>query len=92
VTAPCPILGFLVELEIEPDAAEALWQSFAALLEKRSLEADGGRGYRVWTFRLSGVGSQASDADRRAVTDWANSQRVVRSVSVGELFDIWAEL
>ncbi len=88
MTAPCPIFGFLVELEVEPDESDNLWESFNALLEARGLEADGGRGFRLWTFRLSGVGAQASDLDRRAITAWANSQPAVRSVSVGELFDI----
>jgi uncharacterized protein YggL (DUF469 family) len=78
-----------VELEIEPDETDALWESFTALLERRGLEADGGRGYRLWTFRLSGVGAQATDADRHAVIDWANSNSAVRSVTVGDLFDIW---
>jgi uncharacterized protein YggL (DUF469 family) len=89
MTAPCPSFGFLVELEIEPDAAETLWKSFGALLEERGLEADGGRGYRIWTFRLTGVGAQASDVDRRAIKTWATSQSAVRSVNVGDLFDIW---
>jgi hypothetical protein len=88
MTSACPIFGFLVEFEIQPDEADYLWKSFEALLEERGLEADGGRGYRLWTFRLSGVGAPASDLDRRAVIAWANSHAAVRSVSVGDLFDI----
>jgi hypothetical protein len=89
VSAPCPVFGFLVELEVEPGAAEALWKSFTALAEERGLEADGGRGLRLWTFRLTGLSAQASDLDRRAVQAWASSQSGVRSVRIGDLFDIW---
>lgn len=83
------MFGFLVELEIEPAESGRLWKSFGALLEERGLEADGGRGHRLWTFRLSGVGTQASDLDRQAIRAWANSEAAVRSVNVGELFDIF---
>jgi uncharacterized protein YggL (DUF469 family) len=92
MTAPCPIFGFQVELELDPRVtpreAEELWQEFVALVQQRGLEADGGRGIRWWTYRLHGESSQASDVDRSAIRDWASAHPGIVTVRIGDLFDV----
>lgn len=92
MTAPCPIFGFLVELEVDEQLSsgqsDGVWRSFMDLTRRRGLEADGGRGRRLWTYRLLGESAQASDLDRTAVRAWAATHPEIVDVRVGELFDV----
>jgi uncharacterized protein YggL (DUF469 family) len=91
MSAACPTFAFLVEIEIEPEAAASaddLWEAFIAFAGERGLLADGGRGYRRWTYRLHGEGMQATDADRAAFRSWASTRPEIVSTVVGELFDL----
>ena len=92
MTAPCPVFGFLVEVEIDqhvaPNESDRLWKAFMGLVQQRGLEADGGRGRRRWTYRLHGESSQASDLDRTAIRDWASAEPRIVSIHIGDLFDV----
>jgi uncharacterized protein YggL (DUF469 family) len=92
MTAPCPIFGFLVEIEIDdyvsPVESDSLWNAFMAFVQQRGLEADGGRGSHMWTYRLCGESAQASDLDRAALQEWASKHREIVSIRIGDLFDV----
>jgi uncharacterized protein YggL (DUF469 family) len=91
MSAPCPTFAFLVEIEIDPERApdgEGLWRELMAFVEQRGLLADGGRGHRLWTYRIHGEGMQATNADRVALENWLTKRPEVCIVQVGELFDL----
>jgi uncharacterized protein YggL (DUF469 family) len=91
LSAPCPILGFTVLIELHDSVAdargEALRSALGALLESNGLTMAGG-GRRRARFEVRREGSQATEADRRIVAAWAEEQDDVASVSVSELIDL----
>ena len=91
VSAPCPILGFtiLIELHDSVDDArgEALRSALAELLETNGLTMEGG-GRRRSRFVVRREGSQATEADRRLVEAWGAERSDVAAVSVSELMDL----
>jgi uncharacterized protein YggL (DUF469 family) len=92
VTAPCFMLGFLVELEVDETISsgrhDALWQTFMGVVEERGLVADGGTGRKRWSYMLRSEASQASDMDRKAIQAWAESRVEIAAVRVGPLVDL----
>jgi uncharacterized protein YggL (DUF469 family) len=90
MSAPCPTFAFLVEIEIDPQTRDQdrLWRELMTFVEQRGLLADGGRGHRLWTYRIHGEGTQATNADRVALENWLVKRAEVRNVRVGELFDL----
>jgi len=94
MTAPCPLYAFLVEFEVDASlsaaASDSLWSDFMKCADRHGLDPDGGRGVRLWTYRLTSESGQASEQDRAAISDWASKRREIVSVRVGELFDLRA--
>ena len=93
MSAPCPILGFtvLVDLHesVEESRGEALTQALTELLAAQDLESSGG-GRRQLLFVVSRDGSQATEAERRLVESWASEWSDVAAITVSDLVDLSA--
>jgi uncharacterized protein YggL (DUF469 family) len=96
VSAPCPILGFAVELQVRCDlddaSADRLHAEFSAeLLEARGL-SEGPRSYRgkTWSFVVHSEAWQTTEVDREALLAWAHGRVEVATVWVGPIVDIQA--
>jgi uncharacterized protein YggL (DUF469 family) len=91
MSAPCPILGFTVLVDVhesvEESRAEALTQALAALLAAQGLEASGG-GRQQRLFVVSREGSQATEAERQLVERWASEWGDVATITVSDLIDL----
>jgi uncharacterized protein YggL (DUF469 family) len=90
MSAPCPILGFTVLVELNESAesrAEALSRSLTELLAAQRLEASGG-GRRPLLFIVSREGSQATEAERQLVESWASEWSDVATITVSDLVDL----
>ena len=91
MSAACPILGFTVRIGLRESAPEsqgaALTQSFTELLATHELVASGG-GRRQLLFIVSREGSQATEAERRLVEDWASGWSDVADIAVSDLVDL----
>jgi uncharacterized protein YggL (DUF469 family) len=93
MSAPCPILGFAVELQFSRDLddamADRLHAAFAVeLLEARGLSG-GPRpcGGKRWSFGVQSEAGQTTELDREALLAWAHSQVEVATVWVGPIVD-----
>jgi uncharacterized protein YggL (DUF469 family) len=91
MSAPCPILGFTVLVDLhesvgEPQA-EALTQSLTELAATQGLVASGG-GRRQLLFVVSREGSQATEAERQLVEGWAAEWADVAAITVSDLVDL----
>ena len=93
MSAPCPILGFtvLVDLHesVEESQAEVLTQALTELLAAQGLESSGG-GRRQRLFVVSREGSQATEAERQLVESWASEWSDVADITVSDLVDLGA--
>ena len=93
MSAPCPILGFTVLVDLHDSAeesqAEALTQTLAELLAAQGLESSGG-GRRQRLFVVSREGSQATEAERQLVESWASEWSDVAVITVSDLVDLSA--
>lgn len=91
MSAPCPILGFIILIELRDSAddahADALRAALGELLESNGLTLAGG-GRRRSRFVVRREGSQATEADRRLVEGWAAERGDVASVTVSDLVDL----
>jgi Uncharacterized protein conserved in bacteria len=91
MSAPCPVFGFLVRIEIDAVATRRVSELHAALLnevvEPRGLTCSERTDARRWAFVVRSEAGQATDADRLAVETWAQAQPEIVSVSVGTLLD-----
>src|SRR5215216_770885 len=91
MSAPCPTFGFVVAMKLRPNAAEAeratLVDEFIDLLERHGLVTGDGKG-RAREFVVSREGSQATDADRALVREWAAQQAHRAEIDVGDLVDL----
>ena len=91
MSAPCPILGFTVLIELHDSVADsrgdALRSSLGELLESNGLTMTGG-GRRRSRFDVRREGSQATEADCRLVAAWATERADVATVRVSELVDL----
>jgi uncharacterized protein YggL (DUF469 family) len=91
MSAPCPILGFTVLVELNESAAEsraeALSQSLTELLAAQGLEASGG-GRLQRLLVVSREGSQATEAERQLVESWASDWSDVATITVSDLVDL----
>ena len=91
MSAPCPILGFTVLIDLRDPAdlsqAGALTQSLAELLASQGLESSGG-GRRQLLFVVGRVGSQATEAERQLVERWASEWRDAAAITVSDLVDL----
>jgi uncharacterized protein YggL (DUF469 family) len=90
MSAPCPILGFTVLVDLHESAgesqADALTQSLAELLASQGLVSSGG-GRRQLLFVVGREGSQATEAERQRVKDWAETWSHVATIAVSDLVD-----
>lgn len=91
MSAPCPILGFTVLVDLHESAEEsqgkALSQALTDLLAAQGLESSGG-GRRQRLFVVSRVGSQATEAERRLVESWSSMWSDVADITVSDLLDL----
>jgi uncharacterized protein YggL (DUF469 family) len=91
MSAPCPILGFTVLVDLHESAEEsqagALTQSLAELLASQGLVSSGG-GRRQQLFVVGREGSQATEAERELVERWAAEWRDAAAITVSDLVDL----
>jgi hypothetical protein len=93
MSAPCPILGFVVELQLQTEpsavAADRLHAALVELLEARGLS--GGTRPNLgsgWSFIVQSVASQATELDREAVLAWARGRAEVASAWAAPIGDV----
>ena len=93
MTAPCPMLGFTVTVELRGDASAAerreIVASLVGLLERHDLTGTV-RGDRVIDVVVRRDGSQATDADRALVRAWAAAWTARAAIAVGDVVDLTA--
>jgi uncharacterized protein YggL (DUF469 family) len=91
MSAPCPILGFTVLVDLHESAdesqADALTQSLAELLASQGLVSSGG-GRRQLLFVVGREGSQATEAERQLVQRWAQEWSHAAAIAVSDLVDL----
>jgi uncharacterized protein YggL (DUF469 family) len=92
VSAPCPVFGFLVEVEtLEALTSEQLHDLRLAfdrdVLERRGLVCDERSSGRRWSFVVRSEASQGTDADRDAVEAWTRTRSDIVSARIGPLLD-----
>jgi uncharacterized protein YggL (DUF469 family) len=95
MAAPCPVLGFVVRMELAPHLGAdprgerwgVLWDAWIVLLEGRGLSCGGGGG-DVLEYVVTSDAAQATESDRAAVRDWLGARDDLRTWSVGELVDL----
>jgi uncharacterized protein YggL (DUF469 family) len=91
VSAPCPSLGFSVTLRLRADVSESerdtLIDDLMATLTAHDLSA-AGRGDREMEFVVRREGSQATDADRAIVREWAARWTNQFSADIGDITDL----
>ena len=90
MSAPCPILGFTVLIDLREPADEAqagaLTLSLSQLLATQGLVSNGG-GRRQLLFVVGREGSQATEAERQLVARWAAEWRDAAAITVSDLVD-----
>jgi len=91
MSAPCPILGFVVVAVRHADTSDSQHDAMVNDLVD-TLEANGlmmGRsGDRVLDLAIRREGTQATDADRQLVVAWAARWTGVATITVSELVDL----
>jgi uncharacterized protein YggL (DUF469 family) len=91
MSAPCPVFGFLVSIEVGASDADRIRELRTAFLnevaEPHGLTYSDRPDVRAWTFAVRSEAGQATDADRLAVETWARQRGEIMSVSVGPLLD-----
>jgi len=92
VSAPCPALGFVVELEpaagLAAERLVTLRAEWAAFLDERGLR---GREHRVGTqlrFEVESEASQATQNDRAAAEEWLAARAELARWAVGDIHDL----
>jgi len=91
MSAPCPILGFTVLVDLRDSTEEwqggELTRTLTDLLAAQGLVASGGGG-RQLLFVVSREGSQATEAERQLVQSWAREWSSVADITVSDLLDL----
>ena len=92
MSAPCPALGFSVDLEptagLSAERLATLRAEWAVFLDRRGLT---GREQRVGTelrFEVESEASQATQNDRAAVEDWLATRAELTGCRVGDIHDL----
>jgi hypothetical protein len=92
VSAPCPALGFVVDLEPAPglaaDRLAALRAEWAAFLDGRGLRAREQRLGAQLRFEVESEASQATQNDRAAAEDWLAARAEIARCHVGDIHDL----
>ena len=91
MSAPCPMLGFTVLIDLHDAVDESrsavLSRTLTELLDAHGLVASGG-GRRQMLFVVSRDGSQATEAERALVQRWASEWRDEAAITVSDLVDL----
>ena len=92
MSAPCPALGFVAELEpvagISPDRLAVLRAEWVAFLDARGLTArERGPGAPL-RFEVESEASQATQNDRAAVEQWLVTRPELAACRVGDIYDL----
>lgn len=91
MAAPCPTYGFVVDVQLAPHvnsvAEVALWNSFCHALDARGLVCSGAK-RAGWPSAVRSEASQATDADRQAIHEWAAMHKEIVGLDVGQLVDL----
>ena len=92
MSAPCPALGFVVDLEpaagLAAERLATLRAEWAAFLDERGLR---GREQRVGTqlrFEVESEASQATQNDRAAAQGWLAARSELARCRVGDIHDL----
>jgi uncharacterized protein YggL (DUF469 family) len=91
VSAPCPVLGFVVSFQVDqmPDEQRrTLWEDFVRTIERRGLCCDQGTSGAMSSHVVQAEAAQATEADREAVLEWARVHGAIISIDVGPLIDL----
>ncbi len=91
MTAACPRFGFTVEIILTPGTSESqatdLRRAFSELLDNAGMTyANSQRA--IWRYLVSRDAGQATDADRKAIADWAARHASIASCRIGDLIDL----
>lgn len=93
MSAACPTFGFAVDVQFAPTVTDgerqALWESFVRLIGDRGLTVTEPLKPR-WQCIVQSEASQAADADRQAVQEWAGERREIVGFAIGQLVDLSA--
>jgi uncharacterized protein YggL (DUF469 family) len=91
MSAPCPVLGFVIRVTLTPSAsdadADAIVDDLMAFLENHGL-VGAGEGARTLEFVVHREGSQADERDRDTVRDWSARWARSATIDVGPLADL----
>jgi hypothetical protein len=82
MSAPCPILGFIVRVKVE--ATTEMLADLHRLLDANGLATD--VPFDALELPIYREGSQATDADRQIIREWA--ERWAADVEVSDLVDL----
>jgi uncharacterized protein YggL (DUF469 family) len=92
MSAPCPVLGFVVAVILEDspseEQAQAMVDDLRAMLEAHGLLMRGGGGGRRFEYAVTGNGVQATDADRDVGLQWRARWAGMAMITVSELVDL----
>lgn len=93
MSAPCPVFGFRVELNLAFGLSERtvgdLWRDFRrSIVETRGLACERDAAGERWSMTLRSEASQATDGDREAITRWAAGRAEIESLDIGPLIDL----
>lgn len=83
MSAPCPILGFVVRVAPSRET-QAILADLRALLDATGLGTDAS--IDATSLPIYREGSQATDADRQIIREWAEHRAV--DVEVSDLIDL----
>lgn len=91
MSAPCPVLGFVIRVTVNPATAEsivdALIDDLMALLETNGL-VGAGEGDRTLQFVVHRDGSQATEHDRQIIAAWSPRWTDRATIDVGPILDL----
>jgi uncharacterized protein YggL (DUF469 family) len=92
VSAPCPALGFVVDLEpaagLSADRLATLRAEWAAFLDEHGLTGREQRAGAQLRFEVESEASQATQNDRAAVADWLSKRAELAGCRVGDIHDL----
>ena len=91
MSAPCPVLGFVIRVALAPSASEAdadaIVDDLMAFLENHGL-VGAGEGAHTLEFVVHRDGSQADERDRDIVRDWSTRWTQRATIDIGPLTDL----
>ncbi len=92
MSAPCPALGFIVDLEpsagLSADRLATLRAEWAAFLDARGLVGREQRAGTQLRFEVESEAAQATQNDRAAVANWLSTRTELTGCRVGDIHDL----